>query len=154
MRVQCVSTQKVPSSEDAAVAVVVEHAAALHQVSGGRLLECFAAIPDPRDKRGIRHALAVILGLCTASVLAGCVTLTEITGWIVAADQALLAGLGCRRGAEGRCQPPHPDTVEQVLALLGAQGLADQMGGTWPARPGSGVWAPRSPVRCCCRRSR
>jgi hypothetical protein len=101
---------------------LVERAAVLHRVSGGNLLECFAAIPDPRRRRGIRHALPTILGLCTAAVLAGCVLLTEITEWIVAADRELLAALGCRRGKGGRCQPPHPDTIERVFTLLGAGG--------------------------------
>lgn len=143
MRVQCVSTQQVPSPEDAAIAVLVERAAVLHRVSGGSLLECFAAIPDPRDKRGIRHALPMILGSCAAAVGSGCVTLTEITEWIVAAEQELLAALGCRRNAEGRCQPPHPDTIERVFALLGAQGLADEVGGYLARKAGIGcVGAP------------
>jgi len=143
LRVQCVSTQKVGSPEDAAIAVLVQRAAVLGRVSGGSLLECFAAVGDPRDKRGIRHALATILGLCTAAVLAGCVTLAEITGWIAAADEELLAALGCRRGADGRYRPPHPDTVERVVALLGAQGLADEMGGYLAGKTGIGcVGAP------------
>jgi len=45
LRVQCVSTQKVPSSEDAAIAVLVERAAVLHRVSGGSLLECLPRSP-------------------------------------------------------------------------------------------------------------
>ena len=143
MRVECVSTQKVPSPQDAAIAVLVERAAVLHRVSGGSLLECFAAVGDPRGKRGIRHALATILGSCAAAVLAGCVTLAEITEWIATADQEVLAALGCRRGSDGRCQPPHPDTVERVFALLGAQGLADEMGGYLAGKSGIGcVGAP------------
>lgn len=134
LRFQCASTPRasIPQTslpEDAAIAVLVGRAAVLARVSGGSLLECFAAVGDPRDRRGVRHALPSILGLCTAAVLAGCVTLAEITGWIAAADQELLAAVGCRRGTDGRCTPPHPDTVERVVALLGAQGLADGVGG-------------------------
>jgi len=66
------------------------------------------------------------------------VRLVEITEWIVAADRELLAALGCRRGADGRCCPPHPDTVERVVALLGAQGLADEVGGYLAGKAGIG----------------
>jgi predicted transposase YbfD/YdcC len=117
-----------PSAAEAAVAVLVSRAVALRQASGGGLLECFAAIPDPRRKRGIRHTLPTILGLAVAAVLSGQVSLADITAWIAGADQELLAALGCRRGASGRCTPPHPDTIERVFSALGAQGLADQTG--------------------------
>lgn len=99
----------------------------LHRVSGGSVLDCFAAVPDPRQRRGIRHSLPSILGLCTAAVLSGQVTLTDITDWVHHADQEMLGALGCRRGKDGYA-PPHPDTVERVFAMLGAQGLADSVG--------------------------
>ncbi len=41
-------------------------------------MEGFAAVIDPRGKRGVRHSLPTILGLCTAAVLSGCVRLVEI----------------------------------------------------------------------------
>jgi len=107
---------------------LIEQASALARVSGGSVLECFTAIPDPRRRRGIRHSLATILGLGTAAVLAGQITLTDITEWVATAGQQVLAGLGCRRDARGRATAPHPDTVERVFMLLGAQGLADGIG--------------------------
>jgi hypothetical protein len=83
------------------VAVLVERGGVLARVSGGvgggGVLECFAAIDDPRCRRGIRHSLPTILGLCLAAVLSGQVTLTDITEWVSAADQELLAALGARR---------------------------------------------------------
>jgi len=130
--VQCASAESPASGgetvAEAAVAVLVGHAAVLHRLSGGSLLECFAAIGDPRSRRGIRHRLPMILGLCTAAMLSGQVALSEITGWITAAGQELLAALGCRRDRDGVCVPPHPDTVERVFVALGAQGLADGVG--------------------------
>ena len=135
--VQSVSTPPVPppveippraGAAEASVAVLIEQASALARVSGGSVLECFAAIPDPRRRRGIRHSLATILGLGTAAVLAGQITLTDITEWVATAGQQVLAGLGCRRDARGRATAPHPDTVERVFTLLGAQGLADGIG--------------------------
>ena len=125
--------------------MLIERAAVLGRVSGGNVVECFAAIDDPRRRRGIRHPLATILGLCTAAVLAGQVTLTDITDWVATADQEVLAGLGCRRDPAGRATAPHPDTVERVFALLGAQHLADGVGAHLAARAGIGcVGAPIS----------
>jgi hypothetical protein len=95
--------------------------------SGSGLLECFAAVADPRDRRGRRHSLSSILGLASAAVAGGQITLVEITDWIAAADQGLLAAMGCRRNRLGMFVAPHPDTVERVFAVLGAQDLADQV---------------------------
>lgn len=143
LRVQCVSPSQVPSSAEAAAAVLVERAAMLGRVGGGSVLDCFAAIADPRCPRGVRHRLPTILGLCTAAALAGAVSLAEITAWVWAADEQVLAGLGCRRDATGRRTAPHPDTVERVFALLGARGLADGVGAHLATRAGIGcVGAP------------
>ncbi len=106
-------------------------------------MECFAGVVDPRSRRGVRHSVASILGLCTAAVGSGRVTLVEITDWVTHADPQVLAALGVRRDREGRCTPPHPDTVERVFAALGAQGLADQVGAYLGCRAGIGpVAAP------------
>jgi predicted transposase YbfD/YdcC len=135
----------VPSSAGAAVAVLVGRAGALQRVSGGSLLECFAGVSDPRDARGIRHALPTILGLCTAAVLSGAVTLTQITDWVSAAPVDLLNAMGCWRDRGGRPRPPHPDTVERVFDALGAQGMADQLGTFLARRAGlAPVGAPTS----------
>ena len=109
----------------------------------GGLRECFAAIDDPRDRRGVRHSLPTILGLCTAAAASGQVLLADITAWIAGAGQDVLAAFGCRRDAEGRHTPPHPDTVERLLAVLEAQQLADGVGAWLAARAGVGpVAAP------------
>jgi predicted transposase YbfD/YdcC len=129
-----------PSPAEEAVAVLVAHAAILRCSSEDSPLTAFAAIPDPRDKRGIRHSLPSILGLCTAAVLSGCLTLTEITDWICSGSQLVLSRLGCRRDSDtARCVPPSPDTVERVLAKLGAQHLADRLGVALARRAGLGA---------------
>jgi predicted transposase YbfD/YdcC len=110
------------------VAALVTVAAGVREATGAGLLACFAAVPDPRDRRGRRHSLASILGLCTAAVLAGEVDLVGITAWVAAAPQDLLAAMGLRRNGFGRYVAPHPDTVERVFAALAAQDLADQVG--------------------------
>jgi DDE_Tnp_1-associated/Transposase DDE domain len=146
LRVQSVipasSVAPLPAGQ-AAVAVVVERAGVLARAGAGGLVECFTGLEDPRDRRGIRHSLASILGLCTAAVLSGQVLLTDITAWIAAAGQEVLAGFGCRRDAAGRHIPPHPDTVERVFALLGAHQLAEGVGAWLAGRAGVGpVGAP------------
>jgi predicted transposase YbfD/YdcC len=113
---------------DGVVAALVAAAAGVREVTGAGLLACFAAVSDPRDRRGVRHSLASILGLCTAAVLAGEVDLVGITAWVAAAPQDLLAAMGLRRNGFGVHVPPHPDTIERVFAALTAQDLADQVG--------------------------
>jgi predicted transposase YbfD/YdcC len=116
-----------PTEAVAAVGVLASRAVLLHRAGGG-LVEGFAAIEDPRGKRGVRHSLPTILGLCTAAVLSGCQTLVEITDWVTHAERDLLAALGARQDRGGRYTPPHPDTIERVFPALGAQGLADHLG--------------------------
>ncbi|HEX7599409.1 MAG TPA: transposase family protein [Polyangia bacterium] len=110
------------------VGVLLTAAGSVAEVSGAGLLECFARVEDPRDRRGVRYSLASILGLCTAAVAAGEITLVEITSWISGCSQELLAAVGCRQNGLGRFLAPHPDTIERVFAALGAQDLADQVG--------------------------
>lgn len=109
-----------PSAAQAALPELAGRAASLHAAVGGNLLECFAAVPDPRDRRGMRHSLTSILAMCTAAALCGCTSLEDVTAWVSAAPQQVLAALGCRRSALGICLPPHPDTITRVFADLGA----------------------------------
>lgn len=125
---------------DAALQELAAHAASLRAASGGDLLECFASVPDPRARRGIRHSLASILAMCTAAVLSGRTSLAEVTDWVLAADPQMLARLGCRRNAAGGCTPPHPETITRVFAELGAQPLASHAGALLARR------ARRAPV--------
>lgn len=127
------SGMPVSTVADGALAELVAHAGSLQVASGGKLVDCFAAVPDPRDPRGVRHSLASLLAMCTAAVLCGHTALAEVTAWVQAAPQPVLAAAGCCRTALGVCVPPHPDTIERVFTLLGAQQLADHTG-AWLAR--------------------
>jgi hypothetical protein len=42
------------------------------------LLERLAEVPDPRDPRGVRHRLAVVLALTACAVLAGATSLLAV----------------------------------------------------------------------------
>ncbi|MGD0609483.1 MAG: transposase family protein, partial [Streptosporangiaceae bacterium] len=113
-----------PVAAAEALGELVSRAAALAAASGGNLLECFAAVPDPRDPRGIRHSLPCVLALCLAAVLCG------------------NTAIGARRNAVGARTAPHPDTVVRVFTALGAQGLAHHAGAYLARRahPGPAVF--------------
>ena len=51
-----------PAAAGEALGELACRAASLAAASGGNLLECFAAVPGPRDPRGIRHWLPCVLG--------------------------------------------------------------------------------------------
>jgi hypothetical protein len=60
------------------------------------LLERLAEVPDPRDPRGVRHPLAVVLALAACAVLAGVTSLPAVGEWIADAPAHVLARLGVR----------------------------------------------------------
>jgi predicted transposase YbfD/YdcC len=128
----------VPAAAEEALGELACRAAALAAAAGGRLLECFAAVPDPRDPRGIRHSLPAVLALCTAAVLSGNTSFEDVTAWVHAAPQQVLAACGARRAAAGACVAPHPDTVVRLLSALGAQPLAQHAGAYLAARAAAG----------------
>ncbi len=130
----------VPACAAEALAGLAARATALRAASGGDLLACFAAVPDPRDRRGVRHELAPLLVMCTAAVLSGHTSMEDVTAWVAAAPQEVLAAAGCRRSATGACTPPHPDAIVRVFTALGAQHLADHSGAFLAGR------ADRGPV--------
>ena len=113
-------------------------AAALAAASGGNLLECFAAVRDPRDPRGVRHPPAPVLALCTGAVLCGNTAMEDVTAWVHAAPQEVLAAAGARQNALGVRVAPHPQTVVRIFAALGAQSLADCAGACLARRAGPG----------------
>lgn len=132
------SAMPVPAAAGYVLDELAARAAGLHAASGGDLLGCFAAVPDPRDPRGIRHTLAPVLAMSAAAALCGCSTLEDVTAWICAAGQDVLAVPGCRRGPPGACVPPHPDTAVRVFTAISAQALADHAGESLARRAAAG----------------
>jgi DDE_Tnp_1-associated len=82
-----------------------------------RLLPVLAAVPDPRARRGVRHRLAVVLGLAVCAVLAGARSFTAITEWAAAADRGT-------RDAPVPCE----STFQRTLQHLDADALDDAVG--------------------------
>lgn len=60
------------------------------------LLERLAVVPDPRDPRGVRHALVVVLAPAACAVVAGATSLPAIGEWIADAPPHVLERLGVR----------------------------------------------------------
>jgi predicted transposase YbfD/YdcC len=80
------------------------------------LRRVWAQITDPRDRRGRRHSLVVILALVQAAMVTGATTFAAIRHWIGAAPQQVLADIGARQDPRtGEYTAPHPDTVCRVL---------------------------------------
>jgi predicted transposase YbfD/YdcC len=132
-----------------------ERASQLAGAAGGSVLACFAAVPDPRKRRGRRHSLPCVLALALTAMLHGKKELAGITAWIAAADQEILAALGARTDENGLRVPPCARTVIRLLALLGAQALADAVAAylaaahpaAAPAYPVAGP-APQPSLHC------
>jgi hypothetical protein len=122
--------------------------AVLAAAAAGDLLGCLAAVPDPRDRRGVRHPLPCILALVTAALLAGQTLLEEVTCWIANAPQPVLAAAGARRLPDGTWQAPSGRTVTRVLGRITAQGLAGACAAWLAARadPGPVTYPVRRPV--------
>jgi predicted transposase YbfD/YdcC len=85
------------------------------------LRQARAQVPDPRDRRGRRHPLVVILALVQAAVVSGAVSHAAIRHWIARAPQEVLAQLGARQDRQTGCfVAPHPDTVCRTIAQVNA----------------------------------
>jgi hypothetical protein len=102
----------------------------------GGLLRALAAVPDPRDPRGIRYPLAGLLSVAVCAVLAGASSFAAISDWLHDLDEQARTRLGFR----GRI--PAGTTVWRLLTRLDAGLLAQVLAG-WlcartpppPARP-------------------
>ena len=86
------------------------------------LLGLLAQVPDPRKKRGRRHALAGLLAVGIAAVIAGSRSFAAIGQWASDAGPDVLAVLGAERG------PAEESTFRRAFALVSADVL-DQVPG-------------------------
>ncbi|MFE2611761.1 transposase family protein [Streptomyces mirabilis] len=97
------------------------------------LLERLHEVPDPRDPRGVRHALVVVLALTACAVLAGATSLLAVGEWIADAPSSVLEHLGIRPDPlfPKRCLPAET-TVRRLLGRIDGDAL-DQAVGHWLA---------------------
>ncbi|MFF9765758.1 transposase family protein [Streptomyces sp. NPDC014636] len=95
------------------------------------LLERLCQVPDPRDPRGVRHPLAVVLALTACAVLAGATSLLAVGEWIADAPAHVLHRLGVGSDPlQPRRTPPSETTVRRLLARIDGDAL-DQAIGSW-----------------------
>jgi hypothetical protein len=88
------------------------------------LLERLTQVPDPRDRRGLRHPLDSVLALATAAVLAGARSLTAIAEWTTDAPPLVLAALGVPRDPlTGTHRVPGETTLRRILAGIDGDAL-------------------------------
>ena len=88
------------------------------------LLDLLAQVPDPRKRRGRRHALAGLLAVGIAAVIAGSRSFAAIGQWAADAGPEVLAALGAARG------PAEESTFRRAFALVSADVL-DRVLGAW-----------------------
>jgi predicted transposase YbfD/YdcC len=88
------------------------------------LLDLLAQVPDPRKKRGRRHALGGLLAVGIAAIIAGSRSFAAIGQWAADAGPEVLAVLGAVRGAA------EESTFRRAFALVSADVL-DRVLGAW-----------------------
>jgi predicted transposase YbfD/YdcC len=88
------------------------------------LLDLLAQVPDPRKRRGRRHALAGLLAVGIAAVIAGSRSFAAIGQWAADAGPTVLAVLGAARG------PAEESTFRRAFALVSGDAL-DRVLGAW-----------------------
>jgi predicted transposase YbfD/YdcC len=88
------------------------------------LLDLLAQVPDPRKRRGRRHALAGLLAVGIAAVVAGSRSFAAIGQWAADAGPEVLAVLGAARG------PAEESTFRRAFALVSPDVL-DRVLGAW-----------------------
>lgn len=98
------------------------------------LVAVLSEVPDPRDARGVRHRLPVVLGLAVAAVLAGSTSVYAIGQWIAGCSQKTLKVFGARIDpVTGRRVGPDEKTVRGLCARVDGDAL-DAVMGRWLQR--------------------
>ncbi|MEI5519847.1 ISAs1 family transposase [Streptomyces brasiliscabiei] len=97
------------------------------------LLERLAGVPDPRDPRGVRHALVAVLALTACAVVAGATSVLAVSEWIADAPPHILQRLGIRLDPLfPKRLLPAETTVRRLLARIDGDAL-DRAVGRWLA---------------------
>jgi predicted transposase YbfD/YdcC len=96
------------------------------------LTDVFAQVPDPRKRRGVRHAVATVLTLAQCAVLAGARSLVAISEWAADADRNALSG----HGIDPQVALPSESTIRRTLAGVDADGLDRQVAAWMATRVG------------------
>jgi len=139
----------VPVVESCPIPAVFDQLAPCRGVDGERVVgpeqmadlrEYLARVPDPRDRRGVRHSAGSLLALAAAAVLTGARSFAAIGEWIADAPQRVLAVLGARFDSRrNRYLAPEESTVRRLTQQVDGDLLdgdlsdgAGEPGGTRP----------------------
>lgn len=101
-------------------------------------LSLLVSVTDPRDPRGVRHPLPVVLGLGLAAVLAGSRSFAAIGQWVADQPQQCLSELGLTGTAR-----PNESAIRRAFARLDADELDRVLGAhlwTRTRQAGARVW--------------
>jgi predicted transposase YbfD/YdcC len=99
------------------------------------LHQALAVVPDPRDRRGVRHELAGLLAMTAAGVLAGSRSFYAIGQWLADASQRTLKLLGARRHpGTGRYVAPDEATLRRVCGQVDGEAFEQAVAGWLAAR--------------------
>ncbi|MET8138021.1 transposase family protein [Streptomyces sp. NPDC005251] len=105
-------------------------------------------MPDPRDPRGVRHALVGILALAACAVLAGATSLLAVGEWIADAPPQVLERIGVRLDP---CSPGGPYLRKRRFDDCWPGSTATRW--TWRSAAGSPTAATRPRAGCAAWRS-
>ena len=86
------------------------------------LLEAIRQVPDPRQRRGVRHAIAGVLAVALAATLAGARSFVAIAEWAADAAPEALAQLGITGAI------PSESTIRRCLQRLAPDDLDARIG--------------------------
>ncbi|WP_106131597.1 ISAs1 family transposase [Pseudosporangium ferrugineum] len=103
----------------------------------GGLLHALAAVPDPRDPRGVRYPLTALLAVAVCAVMAGASSFATITDWLHDLDEQAQDQLGFTAGV------PVGSTVWRLLTRLDDTLLGNVLAGWLRARTPAEATTPR-----------
>ena len=103
----------------------------LHAKEVASLLAVLKQLPDPRQRRGVRHPKTSLLAVAVAAALSGARSLEALAQWVRERSQGELARLGFRKAPRsGRIEPPSEPTLRRFLQNIDAEAV-DRAIGAW-----------------------
>lgn len=93
----------------------------------GGLFDLLCAMPDPRQRRGVRHKIQSVLATALCAVLGGAKSITAMAEWAAEQSPQTLRRLGSKYG-----RPPSERTYRRIFASIDVAEV-DRRTGRWMA---------------------
>ena len=100
------------------------------------LMDVLKTLPDPRQKRGVRHRNISLIALAVCAVVCGCRSYAAIAQWAAQCSQKVLERLWCRKQG-GRYIAPSEPTFRRHLQKINAAAV-DAAISSWVCRQSPG----------------